>query len=634
MTSRVASVPTALLVLAALVAGCDSEPNPEDAGKNPGATAAALAEGLAGGDLSGLDDGVLDVPSADAAAELDEVTSGLGEVTPSVQLGEVTEDGDSAIAVLTWTWPLTPANAWTYDAPIALTRTDGEWSVTWDRTVIEPSLTPAATLDRTTIEPRRGDIRGAGGVALVTYRDVVRVGIDRSGLAKGPAARSARALAALVGGVDAGAFASRVRDAGDRAFVEAIVLRADDVPLRVLRGYEQIDGARLVTDSIPLAPTSTFAAPILGRVGEVTAEMVEDDPERYQPGDIAGISGLQQRYDEQLQGTPGVVVQAVGSDGKERDLFRVDGTRGKNLRTTLDERLQRLAESLLDDVSAASAVVAIRPSNGAILAAANGPGNGGQNLATFGQYAPGSTFKTVSGLALLRSGLAPAGRVTCPSSVDVDGRDFENYDDYPASATGSITFAQAFANSCNTAFIGERDRLGRRDLAAAAASLGLGIDHDLGFPAYFGQVPPAESATGAAADMIGQGTVLASPMAMAAVAASVQEGATVVPRLLEEIDVAPSSDAEPLTTAEARQLRELMRGVVTSGSGRLLADVPGKPVIAKTGTAEYETDGQIRTHAWMIAAQGDLAVAVFVGDGASGSGTAGPILEAFLRGVS
>ena len=48
--------------------------------------------------------------------------------------------------------------------------------------------------------------------------------------------------------------------------------------------------------------------------------------------------------------------------------------------------------------------------------------------------------------------------------------------------------------------------------------------------------------------------------------------------------------------------------------------MPGPPVIAKTGTAEFETDGRLRTHAWMIAAQGDLAVAVFVDEGSVGLG--------------
>jgi cell division protein FtsI/penicillin-binding protein 2 len=75
----------------------------------------------------------------------------------------------------------------------------------------------------------------------------------------------------------------------------------------------------------------------------------------------------------------------------------------------------------------------------------------------------------------------------------------------------------------------------------------------------------------------------------------------------------------------------MLRGVVTSGSGRGLLDLPGKPVIAKTGTAEFESHGKTLTHAWMVAAQGDLAVAVFVDRGASGSGVAGPIIERFLR---
>ncbi len=75
----------------------------------------------------------------------------------------------------------------------------------------------------------------------------------------------------------------------------------------------------------------------------------------------------------------------------------------------------------------------------------------------------------------------------------------------------------------------------------------------------------------------------------------------------------------------------MLRGVVTNGSGSGLLDVPGPPVIAKTGTAEFEKGGKMLTHAWMVAAQGDLAVAVFVDEGTSGSGTAGPILEQFLR---
>ncbi len=361
--------------------------------------------------------------------------------------------------------------------------------------------------------------------------------------------------------------------------------------------------------------------------------MVKDHPDTYQPGDQAGLSGLQARYDEQLQGTDGAVVNAVDADGKEHELFRVGATRGRPLRITLDERLQTTAERLLVNVGPASALVAIRPSTGDIVAAANGPGTNGYNMATYGQFAPGSTFKSVTSLALLRAGLTPDTVVPCTPTITVDGKTFKNYSDYPSDGIGRIPLRTALANSCNTAFISQAGKLGGRDLVDAAASLGLGVDHDLGFPAYFGNVEPPASDTEAAADMIGQGKVLASPMAMATVIASVQSGSLVVPRLVTSVDVSPPHGVDPVSKAEAASLRSMLRGVVTSGSGSLLADVPGPPVIAKTGTAEFEKDGKVLTHAWMIAAQGDLAVAAFVDEGESGSGTAGPILESFLRAV-
>ena len=188
------------------------------------------------------------------------------------------------------------------------------------------------------------------------------------------------------------------------------------------------------------------------------------------------------------------------------------------------------------------------------------------------------------------------------------------------------------AYSCNTAFISQAERLSDTALFDAGVSLGMGLDHDLGFPAYFGSTEPdTASQTGAAAQLIGQGTVLASPLVMATVIASVQQGALVVPRMVEGVEVTAPEGAAPLTEAEVAGLRDVLRAVVTDGSGRALADVPGPPVIAKTGTAEFGEGEELQTHAWMIAAQGDLAVCVYVDVGASGSQTAGPLLEAFLR---
>jgi len=619
------SIAAVVLAASALV-GCDAaeKVTGPDADKAADALASALASGKLA-DVAFTGDQTPEQVTADYTA----VVEGMGDLTPTVTAGGVSEDGDKATATLAWVWPVA-GDEWSYTTDVAMTKADDEWQTTWSRALVEPSLGKATVLDATPIAGARGDILGDRDTALVTDREVVRFGIDRGKVAKARAGASARELARLVD-IDPAAYAKRVEASGDRAFVEAITLRKEDVPPTVGQTYFRIKGAVGIPDRIPLPPSREFAAPILGTVGEVTAEMIKEHPDTYQTGDRAGLSGLQARYDEQLQGVDGAVVNAVGSDGMERELYRVQPQQGHPLKLTMDLQRQTDAEAALAGVGPASALVAVRPSDGAILAAANGAGTDGYNLATYGQAAPGSTFKTVSSLALLRAGLKPSTVVPCTSRIVVDGKPFENYDDYPSGALGNIPLSTAVANSCNTAFISQAGKVADGDLAEAAASLGLGIDHDLGFPAYFGEVPAPQSETEAAADLIGQGGVLASPMAMATVMASIQSGKTVVPRLVTSVDVSVPAEAAPLGAKEAAALRQMLRGVVTSGSGRGLLDVPGPPVIAKTGTAEFERNGKTLTHAWMVAAQGDLAVAVYVDLGASGSGTAGPILEKFLR---
>ena len=567
--------------------------------------------------------------------DLAPVVEGMGGLAAKVTAGDVSADGDDATGKLTWTWA-TPGEPWTYDTEIALTDGKDGWSVTRTPSVVEPSLAEGETLDATTLQARRGDILGAGDEPLVTRRAVVRYGIDKTKVAPARAVPSARALASLLD-IDPAAYAKLVKAAGPKAFIEALVLRDSDAGTVSDADLRRIKGAVALGGELPLAPTREFAAPILGRVGPATADIVKKSDGAIQPGDEVGLSGLQARYQEQLAGTPGIVVVAVASeegsgDGSEdRELFSTDEANGEPLRTTLDAGLQTDAEAALAGVGPASAVVAIRPSTGNILAAASGPGSKGYNTATFAQYAPGSTMKVVTALALMRAGVKPTDRVPCTPTLTVDGKGFKNYDDYPASGLGDIPLRSAVANSCNTALISQHEKLGDTDLSRAASALGLGDDHDLGFPAYFGSVPKPASETEKAASLIGQGKVLASPMAMATVAASVVKGEAVVPRLLPDADATEASPEEPLTGKEAAALRDLMRAVVTEGSGRFLSAVPGPPIGAKTGTAEFGSGDPLPTHTWMIATQGDLAVAVFVEMGESGSQTAGPILERFLR---
>jgi len=607
-----------LLPLLLLAGACDlvgGDPSPDDAVEK-------LATALTARSLEGVD--LVEAPE-ESGKQLTRIVAALKDYPVKVTAGDAEVDDKSATVTLHWAWDL-PGDDWEYDARAELLLDGDTWRVDWAPTIVEASLTEHEVLDTTNLLARRGDIVGAGGQPIVTQRPVVRFGIDKTQVSTAETETSARRLAEALD-IDVTPYVERVRKAGPKAFIEALVLREADAD--EITGIGAIPGAAAIGTEIPLAPTREFAAPLLGTVGVATAELIKKSDGEIKEGDQVGLSGLQSRYDDQLGGTPGVQVEAVKEDGTERELFESPESNGEPLRLTLDLNLQEQAERILAGVGPASALVAIRPSTGAILAAASGPGSKGYNTATFGQYPPGSTFKMVTSLALLRAGLSPASTVQCPPTVTVDGKQFKNYDDYPSTALGAIPLREAVANSCNTALIGQRDQLGNGDLAQAAAALGIGVDHDLGFPAYFGQVPAPESETGKAASLIGQGTVLASPMAIATAMASVVEGKAVLPRLLTDHDADQVEPGEPLTANEARALRTLLRAVVTEGSGRGLADVPGPPVMAKTGTAEFGSDGN--THVWMTAAQGDLAVAVFVEVGESGSQTAGPLLESFLR---
>jgi cell division protein FtsI/penicillin-binding protein 2 len=559
-----------------------------------------------------------------------------------VTVDQVTRSGDTASVRLNWSVDL-GGHTWKHQTHAELVDRDGTWQVAWKPSILADSLKTGETFQVARIKPERGSILGRDDQPIVVPRPVVRFGIDRAQVAAAAAPDSARQLATLVG-VSPDPYVAQVTKAGPKAFVQAIAVRRDSVSNALLGKVQAIPGARGISDHLPLAPTKAFAAAILGTVGPATKEIVDKSDGRLLAGDDAGLSGLQLRYDAQLGGTPGVKVSALPArteaseeqPGEPRTLFEADAVKGQDLHTTLDLRLQERADQLLAGVGPASAVVAIQPSTGAVLAAASGPGSKGYNTATFGRYAPGSTFKVVSALALLRSGLTPQSPVPCTPKLVVNGKQFKNYSDYPSNRMGRISLRDALANSCNTAFISQHSRLKGTDLADAAASLGFGVDHDLGFPAYFGQVPPPASDTEGAADMIGQGKVLGSPMAMATVVASVAQGGVVVPRLLTAVGdkAVPAPEVptdHPLTPAEAGQLRGMMRAVVAEGSGSLLQPLQPPAVIAKTGTAEYGDKPPLPTHAWMIAAQGDLAVAVFVDTGESGSHTAGPILKAFLQ---
>ena len=122
-------------------------------------------------------------------------------------------------------------------------------------------------------------------------RPVVRIGIDKSGVAAGALDASARRLARLVK-IDPKAYAAEVAAAGPEAFVQAIVYRATDPDRPPNKAVFAIDGALPVEDDQMLAPTRDFARPIIGSVGQATKEIVDASNGAVVAGDQVGLSGL------------------------------------------------------------------------------------------------------------------------------------------------------------------------------------------------------------------------------------------------------------------------------------------------------------------------------------------------------
>jgi cell division protein FtsI/penicillin-binding protein 2 len=640
----------------------------------PDPAAKALVSALQHGKLDGVE--LATDTSSDPQTQLTEILASLlkasGASQAQVELTKVAvaQEGDDAdhhaTATLQWTWPLGGAE-WTYLTRAELAYEDppkgadkGTWVTAWQPSILAPDLAPGERIKVKRVPGERADILDGTGEPLVTTRPVYRLGVDKTHVGAGEWESSAKALARLVaeGGVplDPDEYAKRVLGAGPKAFVEAVTVRqsGSDVDVESAR---EIPGVSALAGELELAPTADFARAILGRSGDATAEIIEKSKGRIHAGDTAGLSGLQRQYDAQLAGAAGVVVTAESaSDGDAvahaaasgdasaspsgdasaapdgpRELFRKDAVDGTPLQTTFDVALQERAERVLADVTPASAIVAIRPSTGEVLAAASGPGSEGANTATLGKFAPGSTFKVADALAFGRAGVTPTSTVPCTPTITVNGRPFSNVPRYPASALGDVPFRTAFAHSCNTAMISQHDKVSQPDLVAAAADLGIGVDTALGAPAFLGNVPSDATPAEHAASLIGQGRIEVSPLTMARVAASVAAGHRVDPVLVRPSAKAKSKAVpdSKLTEGEAKTLRLLMNAVVTDGSASMLKGVRGI-VGAKTGTAQFG-DGK-KQHVWMIAIAGDLAVAVFVEEGYRGSTDAGPLMKAFLTG--
>ncbi len=568
--------------------------------------------------------------SGNAAATTALIVGGLtpqAEDRPVVAVTKVdrTPGNDRrSVAVATVSWKLDATRTWIYDTHFALVLRGKNWLVQWTPGVVEPSVAPGEVLRTRRVSATRGQIVDITGAVLVGNAGSVVVGIKPSRTTD-PVGLS-NTVAKLTG-VDAVALAAKVRAAAPDSFVEVTTMaRADYDKIRAQ--IQPLPGTVFREEAATTGLPANYARGVLGSTGSASAATAASSNGRVVVGDVTGLSGVQLAQDAVLAGSPGVTVEAVAiaPGATPRALKAFPATPGRNVTVTLDQRIQSVADATVAGTATPSALVAIRVSTGDVLAVANGPaGSSSYNRAMVGKYPPGSTFKVATTLGLLTNGLTPDTVVNCPATITV-GKVFRNAE---GEVLGSVPFRKDFADSCNTAFIGQSKNITPDQLTITAALLGY-RKLDVGAPVFGGSVPSTADITEHAANMIGQGKAEASPFAVALASASVASGTSMIPRLvIDGADPNPKPGAA-LPADKIAQLRELMRGVVTGGTGSKLAGIPGGDVFGKTGTAEFGTETPPRTHAWFTGYQGDIAFAVLVEDGGFGGVVAAPLAAQFL----
>jgi len=488
----------------------------------------------------------------------------------------------------------------------------------WSEADLYPGLTGDQHLVFQRVWAQRAPILAADGTPLVGEQPAVVIGLEPDHITD--LAQVQGTLSAVLG-VSPAAVQHALAAPGVKPsfFVPIVTLAtAAYTPLR-----PQLAPVPGIVFRRTQARIAASPAPILGTVGEITAQRLAQLGAPYQVGDQVGLSGLEAAYENRLAGRPSGEVDIVSGATAVRTVKQYPGTQPQPVQTTLDLRTQQAAEAALAAVTGPAALVAVDAATGGVRAVVSTPLSQPFDRALEGAYPPGSTFKVVTTAALLAAGRTSSTPSSCPPRLTVDGRVFGNFE---GEAPGSIPLSQAFAISCNTAFIGLAQQLPGGALAAAARQFGFG-QPSLG--AGGGYPTPADGAE-AAASAVGQGRVTASPLQMAMVAATVDAGQWHPPQLvLQPAATTNPAAVAPLDAGLAGTLRDLMRQVVVSGTGTAAA-VPGQVVFGKTGTAEFGNTTPPATHAWFIGFRDGLAFAVLVEGGGVGGRVAAPLAAKFL----
>ena len=438
---------------------------------------------------------------------------------------------------------------------------------------------------------------------------------------------------------------------------------------RILRQYKQ--------------PT---AANVLGNIREVSQADIDCDS-YYSPGDYTGDLGVEKSYEPYLRGIKGVEILMRDARGRiqgryDEGAHDVEPVSGRDLRLSLDIKLQQYAESLM--VGKRGAVVAIEPATGEVLCMVSMPNydptllvgrQRGQNYkklvqdeswplfdrAIMGAYPPGSTFKPTQGLIFLQEGIIDL-HTTYPCSHGyISGGLRVGCHAHPA----PIPLKPALQTSCNAFFCwGFKAMIDRRSkYGSSAAAFEIWKKHlvSMGYGYRLGVDLPGESrgfipndrfydkfyskghwsANTIISVSIGQGEILATPLQIANLSATIaNRGHYITPHVVKEVQDTVLPPFERHTpTVDAHWYNDVVEGMrmaVTGGTCRRAA-IPGIEVCGKTGTAQ-NPHGKDHSAFMGFAPYQEpkIAVAVYVENGGWGATYGVPIgslvMEKYLTG--
>ncbi len=263
-----------------------------------------------------------------------------------------------------------------------------------------------------------------------------------------------------------------------------------------------------------LYPSNGFAAHLIGYVGEVSEEML-DDPRYafYQPGDVVGRSGVEESYDPILRGQDGSRDVVVDSHGRELGALGIEpAVPGKSIKLTIDLDIQKAAEEAMGDRE--GAIVAIDPRTGEVLAMVSrptfdpnqfairihrkewdalitNPEHPLMNKAIQAQLAPGSTFKLLEAIAGLQEGIAETLKVDCHGGATFYGRYFKCWISARHQSHGITDISKGIYQSCDVFFYTLAEKLGIDKIAEWAHKFGLGKKTGIDLPDEVAGIVPS-----------------------------------------------------------------------------------------------------------------------------------------------